>query len=154
MIQHTEFFSQWREVQAAVARDLKGIPDPPDRRLYSYSLPSFPDLVLMIGWRVPAHDDGYPAWQPLLILSNPGWWIRGPRQVIYRLDPQSPGTLMILDIGQAHLVSTGGKNHREPWVALCWNPNRCPPAKAGMTLSEAVAGAKDAFKRLLLGVLP
>lgn len=94
--------------------------------LNSWSLPNYPNLVLMEGAKISSHDDGGKFFQPMIIIRNSSWSIRGSSQKIKQLEPQNPGSILVLDISKKHCVSGKGS----PWLVLCWNPQGSAPLKA------------------------
>lgn len=120
-------------------------PFEPYYTLRSWSL-TLPDLVLMEGRKIKPHIDG-EFYQPLIILKNDDyrWTIRGRSQKVSQLQPQSPGTILILDTSKSHCVS--GRSNSS-WMALCYNPNRTLPHKADHHPDRLVLQLKEAIERL------
>jgi hypothetical protein len=148
VIRYCEFLtSKCDEIKSQIVGDLGQLP-PDDGRLHSLYPPSYPDLVLMSGKRVASHDDRFKGWQPILILENLGWCIKGSSQKGSFYSPQPPGTLLVLDISMKHMVcldrSRGGLRPGS-WMGLCWNPDRCPPHQDQYTLEDVVKLATQRF---------
>ncbi|MGD1852758.1 MAG: hypothetical protein ACFB2W_00765 [Leptolyngbyaceae cyanobacterium] len=76
---------------------------PATRHIHTHGLTNWPEIELMEGKDVPEHDDDIDGYRPLLVLGNPSsnYIIRGTDQ---QLQPQRPGTLVVLDIGKKHQV--------------------------------------------------
>lgn len=113
--------------------------------LRSWSL-TLPDLVLMEGAKIKPHVDG-DLYQPMIILKNDDyrWTIRGRSQKVSQLQPQSPGTILILDASKSHCVS--GRS-QTPWMALCYNPNRTLPHKIDNQPDQLILELKESVERL------
>lgn len=94
--------------------------------LNSWRLRNHPNLVLMEGAKIRSHDDGGEFFQPMIILRNSSWSIRGSSQKVKQLDPQNSGSIIVLDISKKHCVSGRGS----PWLTLCWNPQGSVPLKS------------------------
>ena len=107
--------------------------DRPDT-LNSWDLIDYPDLVLMEGVKIGSHDDGGEFFQPMIIIRNSSWSIRGSSQKVKQLDSQGPGSIIVLDISKKHCVSGKGS----PWLALCWNPQRSTPLKSSFDIKFCV----------------
>lgn len=116
----------------------------PYETLNSWTIPSYPDLVLMEGRQVKPHNDGGRFWQPLIVLSNSEnrYSFKSPRQRVGSLIPQAAGSLLVLDIGKQH-EATGRSD--KVWSVLCWNPNRCVPHQDEYSLKAVAEAAEKAF---------
>lgn len=112
--------------------------------LNSWSLPRYPNLVLMEGAKTPSHDDGGEFFQPMIIIRNSSWTIRGSSQKIKQLEPQTPGSVLVLDISKKHCVSGKGS----PWLALCWNPQGSAPLKALFDIKSCVESLLSDIKSI------
>ena len=153
MLKHAIYLtSRHQEVWRTLEPEI-GNPSDDEHGLNSYFVRSNPDLVVMEGGRIGKHTDGIDAWQPLLILRNyeNRWHFKGPRQHSNMLLPQSPGTLVILDIGKLHCVNAGERRIKTMprWRVLAWNPGRCPPMKSDYSLEEVVNRSREVFMGLL-----
>jgi hypothetical protein len=111
--------------------------------LNSWGVEGFPDLVVMEGGKIAAHDDGGDFYQPLVVVRNhgAGWSIRGASQKVGSIEPQIPGQIIVLDISKMHCVS--GRN-TSPWLALCFNPSRSAPLKSECTIAGTILALKQA----------
>jgi hypothetical protein len=120
-------------------------PIEPYETINSWSL-TLPSLVLMEGFKIKPHVDGW-YYQALIILKNDEsqWTIRGQSQKVRQLEPQSPGTILILDTSKSHLVSG---NSQTPWLTLCYNPNRTLHAKDDNQPEQLILKLKEAIERL------
>ena len=150
MLVHQRYLTQHHP--AILAHVLGRVPDyrEPEMspRLMTWHVQGYENLVLMQGGKVYKHDDGIEAYQPMLILRNPrgAWSFRGPNQPVRSMEPQTPGSLVVLDIGKKHLVSG---RCPETWLALCWNPGRSVPKKSDYTLSEVINNTGKTIQSIL-----
>ena len=110
------------------------------------------NFVVMEGLKVARHNDGGAFWQPMLILDNhqSRWSFRGASQKVSSLQPQYPGTFLVLNIERLHCVT--GRSSL-PWMTLCWNPLRLVPKQSDFSLNEVTEAALKAFTSLLPRVL-
>lgn len=102
----------------------------------------------MEGCKISSHKDGGDFWQPFLVLKNspPYWSFRGVTQKVRTIEPQIPGSIVLMDIQKSHCV-TGSSP--EPWVILCWNPLGSVPEKASCTIDEVLYRSKSEFSRFM-----
>jgi hypothetical protein len=118
-------------------------------KLNSWRIEGFKNFVVMEGAKVGSHNDGGSFWQPMLILENhqAKWSFRGSTQRVSRLEPQMPGTFLVLNIERSHCVS--GRRTTSPWMALCWNPFGSVPKQHDFSLSDVTEAALESFADLL-----
>jgi hypothetical protein len=125
MLVHQKYCFTQSDAQRALEKAITLIPNYKEiqrfESLETWLVPEVDNLVLMEGWKISPHDDRGQFWQPALVLRNDQnkWSIRGSAQKVRLIDPQCPGTFLILDVGKSHCVS--GRSQK-PWALLCWNP--------------------------------
>lgn len=114
----------------------------------TYELEGISNFRLMEKTTLELHCDGENAYRVLLMLKNKNgnYTIRGDGQEVLE---QPAGTLLILDIGAMHQVtSKTGDGRLGTWSALCWEPMCRPFPKSMWTPSSLLVAATQEINLL------